>query len=708
MGLITLFKNLKQLANQRGLPYQTWINDWFYSIGDRQDIDYYKSWIYACIQKRAQAFAAIEFRLFQARGNEVIELEEHELLNLLYRINYETTKYDFLEMTSIYLDIFGSSPWIIFRNKKTKKPEQMFLARPDLLKIKRDANGYIVNYQYDTGTVKIDIDKNDVILLRNPDPRDPIKGLSMISVVKTTADISEMAKLWNFNLLQRDARPSGIITDKEGRLSEDEAKKLIKSLDRQHSGYDNVYKHLFLGGGLSFEKLTLPPKDLELLEGMKMAEREILAVFGVPKSILGLEENSNRATVMQDEINFEKYTNRPRMIKITEQLNEFFVPQFGEDLWLDFKPSIREDIELKLKEWTAGNDNWLTVNEIRAEQGKPEVEGGDYILKPLNMVPQMSAVKSNQTKDAKFVKMKVKKENKDKVNLNKQKEIIKRIKIRNYKKNKIAEDIGTILSKKIFNEDKVKFRIINSQSEKPEKKKFGLKERLTPEFISSYFEKRFKEELEIEKLWIAEFKKLFKKQKKAALDKLAKKKSSLAEKIFDKDKEIKATIEIISPLLYQSLVTGARSSAELLGEEVTPIFDRPRLRKWLKNRAKYSSKAITETTLDKLEKTLKEGLAAGEGLYELSNRVAEIFDQAGETRAMLIARTEVTEAVIAAHCEYYKELGFEYGEWLLSPNACDICIELAGSKDKWTFDEFHSLVTAETHPNCQCDIVPLE
>jgi len=89
-----LFKTATQVV-----PYSFVVNSGVMSsVITRSDaLDFYKSWVYACVARRSMGLAQIDFRLYRLKAKgEVEEVVEHELLDLLDRINPEMTKYNFL------------------------------------------------------------------------------------------------------------------------------------------------------------------------------------------------------------------------------------------------------------------------------------------------------------------------------------------------------------------------------------------------------------------------------------------------------------------------------------------------------------------------------------------------------------------------------------------------------------------------------------
>ncbi|MBU2060114.1 MAG: phage portal protein, partial [Gammaproteobacteria bacterium] len=64
-----------------------------------------KGWVYACTNVIAEEVAGIELKLFEVKKNKVEEVQEHDALDLLYRANNFTTKFDLFYATQQMLEL---------------------------------------------------------------------------------------------------------------------------------------------------------------------------------------------------------------------------------------------------------------------------------------------------------------------------------------------------------------------------------------------------------------------------------------------------------------------------------------------------------------------------------------------------------------------------------------------------------------------------
>lgn len=225
---------------------------------------------------------------------------------------------------------------------------------------------------------------------------------------------------------------------------------------------------------------------------------------------------------------------------------------------------------------------------------------------------------------------------------------------------------------------------------------------MTDEIIDVWYKTRMKQEAVIEDLWLKGFKKFFKAQKKRFIKKVEEANKSVAEEYgIDVIAEMGATVEVIEPLMYETVMTGVKQASELVGQPAIADFEF--LREWLDKVGEDIGEKINNTTITAFDKTLQEGIAKGDSVIDLKKRVEKVFDFAVDTRAEMIARTESARGITEAHRQTYEYYGFENVEWLLSPGACEICV--AKATELWTTQSINGEIPV--HPNCKCDFVPI-
>lgn len=713
-----IFRNiLKSIGyEKKGLPLSSSYNRYYSPVITKNDpLDFYESWVWSCVDTRAKAFAMVEFKLYRLNSKgEVEQVMQHELLDLIYKLNADMTKFDFFELSSIYMDLFGASPmYLDYQGKAT--PQSIYLMRPEYLKVNRNQDGTVASYVYEIGSFKQTYLKDEVIMLKNYNPRDPDKGLGIIEAVRQTAQQDDYMLQNNSNLLKNEAKPGGVIEVPEG-MDDATFKRLQKQFQEKYGGFENAGKAVILTDGMKFTPLSISPKDLDYIESQKFSRDKILSIFRVPKELMGNLENANRASANAISYIFAKWTMTPIVQKYIDQLNEFLVPFFGDDLYLDFEPLAKEDEEVIVNKVNLLTDKVLTKNESRDLLGYDPVENGDVIYQNFSLAPlgYESTITDPNAKGLKEYKV----IGHNRIMKKKSDFIKQRILNRNFRANKIYRDIAFDITKSLKKTDKkTVFKIVkkkaHSQCECEKKIVFkGKKIRVNKDLRKKFQDYTLKEESRIVTLWQRELKRYFAQQKKDLLDYVEEKYNikgfNIAKfKEFDASNSVGTLISIIEPVYYENVMSGIRGAEKYFApkgyDEEKHDFSMVKI--WAQKISKKIAQDITDTTIRQLTDTITSGIAEGLGIQEVKEGIQKIFDTMTDVRSTMIARTETARAFGEAHYRAYKEMGYEKVAWLLHPTeaTCDECI--SNSEKSWTTDEIRDV--QPVHPNCACDFAPL-
>lgn len=158
----------------------------------------------------------------------------------------------------------------------------------------------------------------------------------------------------------------------------------------------------------------------------------------------------------------------------------------------------------------------------------------------------------------------------------------------------------------------------------------------------------------LEQRWERALRKLFERQAKAVLDRLAGKRGRRTveqrdpsaqidpSSIFDLAFWVQETSDVVDGL-YED-VTAAGLARLSLAYSIHFDLSAPFVRQFIEQRTNQLAGPITQTTYDAIQSALVDGVEAGESIDDIATRVRSVFTQASETRAVTIARTEVIGA----------------------------------------------------------------
>lgn len=633
----------------------------------------FAGWVYAALSKRAKRIAAIEVQLFQMKnGGDVDEIMDHEMLALLYRANPVQSKYQFFYTLEMMLGIWGAAP--IYKDRAGgRKIMYLWPLRPDALTPETDSSGKISRYKYNIGGSAQYIDAEEVIMINEPNPRDIRLGYSPLQAASLEIDADMAAALYNKYLMENFAEP-GMVLSTENKLSDEEFERLNKQWAKRSAGPQNAGRTILLEKGLKPEIIGRSPQELDMVENRKFHRNAIVSILGVPMGLM-TSEDVNLANAEVAERVFSKDTIEPQMELIIGTMNEFLVPEFGDNLYLDFESPVKADIQEKINVASAGEGRWMTPNEAREIFDLPALEGGDAIFKPLGVMPQVgegavsfSDPETPAGEDAPkgypagtmFEKMAVKERPAD---TRKMRRIRQALNARTNLKRRMIEGVAEKTIRKILEKtaagkkEKIVFTLPGARLVESKKKESGEKAEHDPrlkaerkEFLKALprYQKKFRTQLkgyfgQQQKQVLANLKEEGEYPKAAGGMRVKNIDKWINKILFDQKRQNEILVEVAGDMYRDNITNGAEAVARLMGVSVSEILASAPVVEFISKRS-FVMLAVNETTTADLRKTLREGIESGEDLGQIRERITNVYDEAQDFRAETIARTEVGSA----------------------------------------------------------------
>ncbi len=673
-------------------------------------------WVFFAIDKVAQRVGGINVELFQLeKGGSVEQVDDHELLSLIYRANPTQTKFDLFYLTTLYLRIWGSAPWYLEMNGK--KIINIWPLRPDLLRVLQSQDGTVTGYEYRVGVMHETLKADEVINIRKSSPQNPMIGFSVLLASALEIDADVAAAVWNRHVLENSAEPGGVLTT-EGGLTDEQYNRLVEKWEARYAGPTNAGRTAILEAGLKYQKISQTQQELDFIESRKFNRDSILTMLGVPKALV-IADDVNRANAEVAERVFAKETIEPIMRLIVDQLNEFFVTRFGDNFWLDFESPVSQDRETKRLEAQAGTNVWQTVNETRAEYNLPPLEGGDELYMPLSLVPQVGSVPDPIQEPKRHV---ILKQSDTQFVNSKHKKIKQAVLARSYPKRKFVENITEKVVQKISekqkessNKIKVKLRykdeLVNVWDNIIEERKMYVKK--LPQRAGAF-------EKVMRKFFDGQENEVIKNFNKAGEPKglNIEVKGWIDKILFRRKDNIEELVKVTMPLYEDNIKEGSQDIAILLGVDLVDIIGNAHAVEFLKTKPVKFAEAVNDTTLEALRNQLSEGVEAGESMGELGNRIAAVFEEGRSVRTETIARTEVGSAMNFGRNEQMSEQGIKRKQWLAifsntrethaeaNGQVVDIGDNFVVGGEELAYPQ-DPAGSPENVINCQCSVVPV-
>lgn len=325
-------------------------------------------------------------------AGELVEIEEHPMLELLYSPNPFLTGMSTRQLTQVYLDIVGESFWIKDRNG-AGVPNAVWPLPPHWVMSTPTPQRRF--FEVNHGSWHGDIPDTEILWMAYPNPENPYgRGSGTARALADELETDEYAakhtKQWFFNR----AVPELFISPKSAtdELGAPEALRLERKFLQKHQGMMRAYLPHVSTLPLDVKELSQSFKNMELVELRRHERDTIIQVYGVPPEMLGIIENSNRATIDAADYLMARHVLVPRLEFQREILQERLAAEYDDRLIVEYDSPVTEDKAHHLE--VAKAAPWVPeLNDWRKMMGmEPLEQGGNVHAVPINltMVSELS------------------------------------------------------------------------------------------------------------------------------------------------------------------------------------------------------------------------------------------------------------------------------------------------------------------------------
>lgn len=320
------------------------------------------------------------YRLNEDTGEEV-EVTRHPFLYLMQRPNplYEMTSAACWRLLQIYLEIKGEG-YFLMEFDALGRPVELWPLPTHWVQ----QTPYLGHPFYEirtTGGLIRQIPVDDVFCMKDLNPLDPYKrGLGAAEALADEIETDEYAAKFQKKFFYNDATPATLISMPKS--TEAQRKRFREEWQSRFRGPFNSHGIATVDGDVTVTKLAENMRDMDMMEGRKFLRDAVLEHFGVPREIMGITENSNRATADAAQYIYAQNVLTPRLGRREEAINTQILPLFEPGLIWHFDDVIPRSQEfdkgLALEGWNAG---LLTKDEARELLGKEPLESGGDVFK---------------------------------------------------------------------------------------------------------------------------------------------------------------------------------------------------------------------------------------------------------------------------------------------------------------------------------------
>ena len=345
---------------------------------------------WACLRLISGTIASLPLVVYRptASGHPVVA-KEHPLYRLLHRApNPEQTVMDFWEGAIASIELKGNAIAL----KQRSVSGAIIGLEPmawDHVSTRRRSDTDEIEYEYKGKRYAAD----DILHIRGFGGS-PLGGLSTIAMGVATFGMAKAINRSAAKMFASGVRSSGILTKEGTPFTAPQRAEAERLLREKYVGAMNAGVPMLLDNGLKWEALSINPDDAQMLESRAFSVEEVCRMFGVPPHMIGHTDKSTSwgTGLEQQTLGFQKFALRPRLKRIETALEQQLLTPAdiaaGVTIEFNLEGLLRGDTVSRFQSYQTGLQNGIyTINEVRAKEGLPPVEGGDVPRMQMQNVP---------------------------------------------------------------------------------------------------------------------------------------------------------------------------------------------------------------------------------------------------------------------------------------------------------------------------------
>jgi HK97 family phage portal protein len=390
----------------------------WYNFSSRQCYQYYteSSPLFTAIDRITSEVKSIVPKVYDTKKKTFVE--NHPILDLLKNPNTNLTWSEFVGQFANNILIAGNNFTVATNmpGKVDKPPLEIFIEPPPNISIMVDSrDGYPGTYQI-TDSQQLVTFTRDPIQFRFFDSKyrqdatreiyqtknfspytgqwQKLWGMSVLYPIYFELEQFREASVHNLSLLQKGARPSGIMYLKDD-VSDEQAQRIQQQVMQAQQGADNAGRVIVVAGSDgSWQEMSVSNKDMDFLNLKKNVSNSITNIYKVP---LPLVSPDNMTLSNYEIAQLALYDNAvlPLTKWIFEELTDFLMKRYPDSENLILACDQREIPALQSRHTqqiiNLQKIGALKLNEIRALMSRDPVEGGDTVFINSGLVPVMQA-----------------------------------------------------------------------------------------------------------------------------------------------------------------------------------------------------------------------------------------------------------------------------------------------------------------------------
>lgn len=361
-----------------------------------------------CVDFLARNIAHLGLHVYQRVGEtDRRRLRDHPLAVILAQPLppwAKVTRYRLIHDLVADLGVYWNAFWL--KAKMGDQPMNLMRLPPEMMSVK----GTLIPEYYElnvSGTPKR-LECDELVHFRGYNAANPVWGLSPLETLRRVLAEEHAAGDYRENFWANAARMGGVIErpPTAPEWSPQARERFKAEFEQLYSGAANSGKTAVLEEGMSWKPMTFNAQESEYLAGRKLTREECARAYHIPLPMVGILDHATFSNIREQHKNLYQDCLGPWLAMIEQEIELQLLPDLGESEGVYCEFNIQEKLAGSFEEkaasyQTAVGRPYMTVNEVRAKENLPSLEGdADELVTPLNMMTASQAASEEDAADA--------------------------------------------------------------------------------------------------------------------------------------------------------------------------------------------------------------------------------------------------------------------------------------------------------------------
>lgn len=347
---------------------------------------------FRCISLISESLAAVPLNLYRQSATDGSELaEDHPLFAVLQE--QASPRHSAFEAREILVRSVLETGNGFARIERDGRGavRALYPLMPSTVGVERLPSGrlrYRITDPYDGSMVLLD---HEVVHVRYH-TRDGILGVSPLAWAGGAIGLAVEAAALATRQMKLGLVPPGFFELPPGsELTQVQYDRIVESFERALEDWRRENTPVVLEGGAKFQAASQTGQQAELMAARKLSLQDVARVFGVPASVLGLNDRPTYGSVEEEAKALIRTCLAPWCRRIENAFERSLLTEASrKTLWIehDLAGLLRGDQAARYAAYAVGiNNGFMSFNEARRAENMRARDGGDRFLEPMNMRP---------------------------------------------------------------------------------------------------------------------------------------------------------------------------------------------------------------------------------------------------------------------------------------------------------------------------------